>query len=32
MAILLKQYDSDAHAELKDEIDTIIEPMPFVIL
>lgn len=32
MAILLKQYDSEAHAELKDEIDTIIEPMPFVII
>jgi hypothetical protein len=32
MAILLKQYDSDAFAELKDEIDTIIEPMPFVII
>jgi hypothetical protein len=32
MAILLKQYDSDVHAELKDEIDDIIEPMPFVII
>ena len=32
MAILLKQYDSDAHAELRDEIDDIIEPMPFVII
>jgi hypothetical protein len=32
MAILLKQYDSDAHAELKDSLDDIIEPMPFVII
>lgn len=32
MAILLKQYDSDVHSELKDEIDNIIEPMPFVII
>ncbi len=32
MAILLKQYDSDAHAELKDSIDDIIEPMPFIVM
>ena len=32
MAILLKQYDSDAHAELKDSIDEIIPPMPFVVI
>jgi hypothetical protein len=32
MAILLKQYDSDAHAELRDEIDEIIEPMPFIVM
>jgi len=32
MAILLRQYDSDVHAELKDSLDEIIEPMPFVII
>lgn len=32
MAIILKQYDSDAHAELQDTIDDIIEPMPFIVL
>lgn len=32
MAIILKQYDSDAHAELQDTVDDIIEPMPFIVL
>jgi hypothetical protein len=32
MAILLKQYDSEAHAELKDDVDTILEPMPFILI
>jgi Terminase large subunit, T4likevirus-type, N-terminal/Terminase RNaseH-like domain len=32
MALILRQYDSDAHAELQDTIDDIIEPMPFIII
>ena len=32
MAMLLRQYDGDAHAELQDTLDEIIEPMPFIVI
>lgn len=32
MAVLLKQYDSEVYSELKDSVDDILEPMPFIIL
>ena len=32
MAVLLRQYDSEAYSELADDLENVIEPMPFVII
>lgn len=32
MAMLLRQYDGEAHSELQDTLEEIIEPMPFIVI